>query len=96
MEAILLTKGKVVEVDDEDYEKVSQFDWYAHETNYNGKKKYYAMRRPHIMGIKRELLLHRFILNLKKRDTVRFIDGNSLNCQKSNLQVTRRSNQNDE
>ncbi|MBV5346981.1 hypothetical protein JZU46_02025 [bacterium] len=93
MKPILLTQMKIAFVDDEDYEKVLQFDWYAHMVETSSQKKYYATRRPHLMGIEREPMLHRFVTNCTKRDKCRFIDGNSLNCQKSNLQVTRRSTQ---
>lgn len=93
MKKIPLTFGLFALIDDGDHEKVASSDWYAHITTTKRGRKYYAMRRRDLLGIKRELMLHRFILGLQKRDTCRFIDGNSLNCQKSNLQVNRRSEQ---
>jgi len=91
MKKLILTQGKVALIDDEDEKKVAIYSWYASKVKTSKGEKYYAMRPNYFMGERIEALLHRYILNLKPKDTCRFIDGDSLNCQKKNLFATRRS-----
>jgi hypothetical protein len=77
---IPLTKGYYAIVDDDDYERVSQFKW-----TYS---KGYAVR-----SVKDEQgrwvhqLLHRFILNAPEELKVDHINGNALDNRKSNLRL---------
>ncbi len=85
MKLIPLTQGRFAKIDDEDYERVSQFKWclrksrdnnaYAHKSINNGDKR-------------TSILLHRFILDIKdKRFFVDHIDHDGLNCQRSNIRL---------
>lgn len=91
MKQIALTKGKFALVDDEDFEKLNSYKWYATK---NGTK-YYASKGGTMLNGKslKKVYMHRFILNNPTRLVVDHIDGNSLNNQKFNLrQCTKRQN----
>lgn len=91
MKVIPLTKGYVAYVDDEDFDRVNQYKWWVLETG----KQVYALHHVHI-GPKRyrKELLHRFILQPEPHQFVDHIDGNGLNCVRSNLRLaTKRQNQ---
>jgi len=77
MRSVICSKGQEVFIDDEDYPKVSVFKWYL------AKSKaglYYARTTARV-----KLYLHRVIMDANKDQIVDHIDGNTLNCQKSNL-----------
>ena len=87
MKEILLTQGLVTIVDNDDYERLSKFKWYAAKS----RQTYYAVRNKRIhdgYGGQRQIKMHREILGndigLLQCDHV---DGNGLNNQKSNLRV---------
>lgn len=75
MRFIRLSKGKKAIVDDEDFEILNQYKWYAQKAPSN---KYYA--RNSRLG-----LLHRFILNIDTVFEVDHINGNSLDNRRNNL-----------
>lgn len=83
MKTIPLTRGKVAFVDDEDYERVSQYKWFARTT----WGIWYAARKiTNPKGSKRrqyEQQMHHFIRGRKLRTDHK--DGNGLNNQKHNL-----------
>jgi hypothetical protein len=82
MKEIQLTQGKVALVDDEDFEYLKQFKWYAN----NLKGKFYAVRSEWInKEYKGCLLMHRVIMNPTKGLVVDHINGDTLNNQKNNL-----------
>lgn len=85
MKEIPLTQGKVALVDDEDYEWLSQFNWYAQPL----PVKMYARKVIRVSGKKRTIGMHRFILGLEYGDKrkVDHIDRNPLNNQRSNLRL---------
>lgn len=80
----------VVLVDDEDYERVGQFNW----TLLNKQKPHhpdYAYRRIWDKEKKKSgqnVLMHRFIMGSKKGEMLDHSDRNGLNNQKSNLRPT--------
>jgi hypothetical protein len=87
MKEIKLTQGQVALVDDEDYEKLSSYKWYA---NKRGST-YYAMRNSKSKP-RTVIYMHRFVLGLKERDVLcDHKDLNGLNNQKYNLRTATHS-----
>ena len=86
MKTINLTQGLEAMVDDEDFEELSKFRWYA----LKSRRTFYAVRASRESKIR----MHRVICNAPKGMQVDHIDGNGLNNCKSNLRiVTSRQNQ---
>lgn len=84
MKIITLTKGMIAKVDDEDYEWLSKFSWYAHKE----RNKYYAVRKSKRSGGKQKMIyMHREILRSSVSMKCDHIDGDGLNNQKENLRV---------
>ena len=83
MKTIPLTQGKVALVDDEDYDFLNQWKWYA----YKHRNTYYAVRdsRNHKRTQGNTILMHRFIMNTPSNLQVDHKDQNGLNNQKYNL-----------
>lgn len=84
MKEIQLTQGKVALVDDEDFEELSRYKWYAMKV----KKLWYAARGDH------NFYMHHQILGKPPQGLVTdHIDDNGLNNQKENLRfITQREN----
>lgn len=84
MKEIQLTQGKVALVDDDMYDYLMQWKWYAN--NLSGK--FYAIRN-HRENKKfvAQLLMHRFIMNPSKGLVVDHLNGNTLDNRKCNLRV---------
>jgi len=81
MKAIVLTRGRIASVDDEDFDRVNQFKWHA----YKQGECYYGVRLVRVNPGKRtSCYLHCFIMGLVGLD---HRDGDGLNCQKKNLRV---------
>jgi len=86
MKEINLTKGFKTQVDDEDFEYLNQWKWFA----LKGKYTCYACRksnkRDKINNVKRQdILMHREIINIPPKKQTDHKDGNGLNNQKENL-----------
>ena len=80
MKLILLTQGKSAQVDDEDFEWLSQWKWYYDEG--------YAVRNSSGGHGRRSLIqMHRVICNPPDKKEVDHIDRCSINNQRSNLRV---------
>ena len=82
MKEIKLSQCKIVLVDDENYDYLNQFKWYAvkhHNT-------YYAARQIRLdNGKQKTILMHRTIMNTPIDKEVDHIDHNGLNCLESNM-----------
>jgi hypothetical protein len=77
MKTIPLTTGEIAFVDDEDYERVSLFDWYALRVTEN---LVYAVRViPAARGKQTLEFMHRYIMNAAKGEIIDHRDGNGLN-----------------
>jgi len=77
MKEIQLTRGKAALVDDEDYEYLNQWKWYA--CICDGI--YYARRTSN----KKKIFMHRQLLNAEKGIEIDHMDHNGLNNQRANL-----------
>lgn len=90
MKEIKLTQGKVALVDDEDFEYLNQFNWYANKD----RNTWYAVRFTKKKGHGKRIAMHRVILNTPDGLTVDHKDHDGLNNQKYNLRnATYRQNQ---
>ena len=88
MKLIPLTQGYFAQVDDADFEKVSQFKWQASVNRYKdgSVRNVYAQRmvtKPD--GGQTSIMLHRFILKITDSIEVDHEDHDGRNCQKYNL-----------
>jgi hypothetical protein len=83
MKEIPLSKGKVALVDDEDYEELSQWKW-----SYNGRV---AMRGAFPDGRRKNIIMHRQIMNAPDGMEVDHIDHDPLNNSRSNLRICTRA-----
>ena len=88
MKLIKLTRGLFAQVDDEDYEYLNQFNWYAAK----GHNTPYAMRTTFVNGKRTQLGMHRQIMEMAGKGMVvdhKDLDG--LNNQKYNLRICTQS-----
>jgi hypothetical protein len=84
MKEIQLTQGKVAIVDDEDYDYLNQWKWFAN--NMNGK--FYVKKKITVSKNKQtDIYMHRFIMKPNKGMVIDHLDGNTLNNQKNNLRI---------
>jgi len=91
MKEIKLTQNKVALVDDEDFEYLNQWKWYAQKTPYT----FYAKRGVYISkGRTIRILMHQAIMgNVTLGIMPDHKDGDGLNNQRANLRlVTKRQN----
>ena len=79
MKLIKLTQNKFAKVDDEDFDWLNHFTWYAQTNDGNN---FYPRRTT---GHNMHELMHRQILGATKGDIVDHINGNGLDNQKINL-----------
>ncbi len=83
MKKITLTQNRFALLDDDDYERVKHISWFIQ----NSSNRYYVRAFIEEDGIKKSLFLQHLILGKAPKGTRLFFkDGNSLNCQKSNLE----------
>ncbi len=77
--------GIVVQIDDEDLDRVAQHSW-----TLNGRG--YAITT--LYGPKQTISLHRFVMNARPDEEIDHEDRNKLNCQKYNLRRATRAQNN--
>jgi hypothetical protein len=83
----IVIKGYVVLIDDEDYDKIKGYPWWAiTNAKHNHPEQVYFS---YDAGTQGRPLLHRYVLGLKPRDgkIVDHINGNTLDCRKRNLRI---------
>lgn len=91
MKEIKLTKGLFVRVDDEDFEYLNQWKWYAQKRNAGNV----AARHCLINGKKHILAMHRFILGVEDPNMfVDHIDHDILNNCRGNLRICTKAQNN--
>lgn len=82
MKRIKLTQNKYALIDNEDFKKVSKFNWYAKKIS----NIYYATHGVRVGGKDKTVFLHQFILNFPNK-LIDHKDRNGLNNQKENLRI---------
>ena len=87
MKKIKLTKGKYALVDDENFDYLDQFTWYA----IQGANTFYAVR---YTNNNKYISMHRDILDAKKGQIVDHINRNGLDNRKHNLRFVTKSQNN--
>ncbi len=94
MKTLNLTQGKIALVDDEDYENLNQWKWFA----FKAPNTWYAVRSYYDKVAKKNytIRLHRQIMNCVKGDDklIDHADMDGLNCQKYNLRIATKSQNN--
>jgi hypothetical protein len=90
MKEIPLTQGKVAIVDDEDFEELSKFLWFAHKAG----NTFYAVRNSSSIRGKRHMIsMHSTILKTSKGMDTDHFNGNGLDNRRENLRIcTHREN----
>ena len=81
-----LTQGKFALVDDEDYERVMMYKWYASKTTSRLRlirNKWYAERKEG----KKTVYLHRFILDAESGEECDHRNGNGFDERRCNLRI---------
>lgn len=80
---IPLTRGHVAIVDEDDYEWLSQFKWYARESD----TQVYAARMIVQDGKRKALRMHRAIMGVNDDQIVDHINRNGLDNRRANLRI---------
>lgn len=81
MKEIKLTRGMVALIDDDDYEKVSKYRWYAF---YNGFNWYAQTRLP---NNRNHIYMHRLVLGFPEGKQIDHINMDTLDNRKFNLRT---------
>ena len=84
MRLISLTRGHYAQVDDDDFEFLSQFKWYAVKPK-KGTRCIYAAHNSGRGGKSKYVLMHRLLLRASKGQRIDHEDRNGLNNQRYNL-----------
>lgn len=90
MKEISLSQGKVALVDDEDFDYLNQYKWYANRFKYT----FYAITHRRINKYDHKIYMHRLIMNPGREIHIDHKDRNGLNNQKNNLRIATYSQNN--
>lgn len=74
-----------IQIDDDDYEKISQFYWHYNASKIGGP--YFRGWVKIDDGIRKHVYLHRYIMDAPRDKHVDHINGNTLDNRKSNLRL---------
>ena len=88
MKKIKLTQGQYVLVDNEDFEELNKYKWYAHWDSHT--KGFYAVRNARIENVKQyqtQIRMHRVIMNVSKGKYADHINHNTLDNRRFNLRI---------
>ena len=89
MKEIIISRGYIALVDDEDFERANQFKWQSNVKT--GSKTVYVQRGDYSCGKPKTQFLHHFIMGItdakKNGITVDHINHNALDNRKSNLRI---------
>jgi hypothetical protein len=83
MKEVILTQGQMALIDDEDYELVSQYKWYAHKY----KHAFYAQTSAYKNGKQKTIKMHRLIMKAQSKQQVDHINHNGLDNRRANLRL---------
>jgi hypothetical protein len=90
MKQILLTQGQFALVDDEDFEQINKFKWYAQETT--NRIGFYAAHTIRISKTSfKKIRMHRIIMNARPDQEIDHINHDTLDNQKNNLRFVSHS-----
>ena len=91
MKQIALSKGQEAIVDDDCFENLNRFQWYADKN----RNTWYAVRDQRLNGARFQLRMHSFIIGMPMSGfEIDHINGNGLDNRRENLNiVSRRENQ---
>ena len=87
---IVQIQGYSVMIDDEDYSIVQQHKWYVDSAIKRGKVYFFyndCYCKPDGQRSTHHMFLHRIIMHTPTGLVTDHIDGNTLNCQKSNMRI---------
>lgn len=88
VQQISLTRSQVALVDDEDFERVSAFNWFATgRIRKSGDRSWYAYRTAYVDGRAHNILLHRFIVSAPSGLLVDHRNRDGLDCRRCNLRL---------
>lgn len=86
MKQIPLTKGQVALVDDDDFEYLSEFKWFASYCTRGNR--FYAWRGYSLNGNRIQVAMHRVILGITDKNVISdHINHNTLDNRKDNLRI---------
>lgn len=92
MKEIQLTQGKVTMVDDEDYDELMKFKWYAYKSKGRYRTIFYAGRNKRKSDTIKFCAMHIIIMgDMPDGYFVDHIDGDGLNNQRHNLRLATKS-----
>jgi hypothetical protein len=86
MKLLELTKGKFTKVDDEDFERLTRWKWFASPKR-QGLSEFYAARTGYRLGKKCTVWMHREILGAKPGQEVDHINRDCLDNRRLNLRI---------